>query len=132
MRKTLDSHKVSAMYEDAKRIIAATNWSGFCMLELKYNENSYVFIETNPRIWGSIGQGLSCGRNYFRGLLGDIDNLAADDKIITYQSPLYLLSFFGNLFRHTVSISEVLKYRKQGIPDVSIFDPFAYIGQFIR
>ncbi len=133
MRKCLNFSKIDDIAGDAEKIARAVRWSGFCMLELKYNENDYVFIEANPRIWGSINQGLVSGVNYFEPLLGKSVKKNEKTDNITINSPLYLFSFIGEVMIGKARISRFLDLRKKAIPDISLFDdPFAYIGQFIR
>jgi predicted ATP-grasp superfamily ATP-dependent carboligase len=116
----------------AQKLIAYVQWSGFCMLEFKYNEERFVFIEANPRIWGSIYQGLASGNNYFEQLLGkSAKKLLFDPNVITYQSPLVFLSllgyFFKGNFKKFISIFGLFKAKA----DISFFDdPKGYLGQF--
>jgi predicted ATP-grasp superfamily ATP-dependent carboligase len=54
------------------RLLEAAPWSGFAMFELKRRAaGDFVFIECNPRIWGSLHQGLADGSDYFAPLLAD-------------------------------------------------------------
>ena len=54
------------MVECTKKILEKTHWSGFAMFEFKLTEDNEIYlIEVNPRIWGSINQGLKNGFNYF-------------------------------------------------------------------
>jgi len=52
--------------KDSKKLIKLTNWTGFIMLEYKYNErtNKYKLIECNPRPWGSIQLAIDSGINF--------------------------------------------------------------------
>lgn len=76
-------------------LISATQWSGFAMIEFKHNPrtNELVLIEVNPRIWGSINQGLQAGTNYFEGFLGaPAKPIRQCPQVQTYLSPLLYIS----------------------------------------
>ncbi|NCU33329.1 MAG: ATP-grasp domain-containing protein, partial [Candidatus Moranbacteria bacterium] len=50
------------MQTAVEKILKKTNWTGFAMFEFKMTkEGEIVLIEVNPRIWGSINQGLQNG-----------------------------------------------------------------------
>ncbi|MCE8017067.1 ATP-grasp domain-containing protein [Halomonas sp. MCCC 1A17488] len=51
---------------DAHRLLDALGWHGLAMLEFKFDPTSgrHVFIEINPRLWGSIDLALSAGVNF--------------------------------------------------------------------
>ncbi len=54
-----------------RSVLNEVPWTGFAMFEFKRTpEGELIFIECNPRIWGSIHQGLADGVNYFEPLLG--------------------------------------------------------------
>jgi hypothetical protein len=92
-------------YEDAAelralvaRVLAAVPWSGFAMFELKRRSpGGFMFIECNPRIWGSIHQGLASGVNYFESLLGPATGLVGNPRVRTELVPLSWLSLAGYL-----------------------------------
>jgi hypothetical protein len=83
-----------------ERVLSGAPWSGFAMFELKRRpDGELVFIECNPRIWGSIHQGLACGANYFAPLLGEADLAPVTPRSRTELLPLSLLSLAGYLRR---------------------------------
>ena len=132
-----ESYDDDRMVESAKRIIKDVRWSGFAMFEFKLSKNNELFlIEVNPRIWGSINQGLANGVNYFSDLLGELTIIRRKPRRTrrTYLSPYIYMSlinyllryrfrptnkFFGNLFNNKADIS-FLK------------DPFGWLGVFFR
>lgn len=80
-------------------VLAAAPWSGFAMFELKRRRpGDFVFIECNPRIWGSIHQGLADGANYFEPLFGaGKAPRMVGHSVRTALSPLDLLAMAGYL-----------------------------------
>ena len=58
-------------------------------------------LEVNPRIWGSINQGLQNGVNYFSTLLGDTPKgiSTAKGETKTYLSPVLFWAFAMYLMR---------------------------------
>ncbi len=76
------------MHQIAKSIMLATKWTGFVMFEFKLTpDNEIYLIEVNPRIWGSINQGLQNGFNYFEEIFGIVKHQKMSNKIKTYLSP---------------------------------------------
>lgn len=72
----------------AAAIMEATCWSGLAMLEFKLDALGQLWlIEINPRIWGSIHQGLANGVNYFAALLGLGLEGPPPRPVNTYLSP---------------------------------------------
>jgi hypothetical protein len=129
-----DSYEDQRMAEVAGRIIKETCWSGFAMFEFKLTEDNELYlIEVNPRIWGSINQGLQNGVNYFSVLLGTED-ITAKRKINTYFSPFVYLSFclyalHGN-FEPVVKFVKNFRHNKA---DISFFDDIrGWLGSFLR
>ncbi|WP_290787165.1 ATP-grasp domain-containing protein, partial [Halomonas sp.] len=59
-----DAH--AGMEADAHRLLDALEWHGLAMLEFKHDPATgrHVFIEVNPRLWGSIDLSLSAGVNF--------------------------------------------------------------------
>lgn len=93
-----ENYANSGMRDTAKKILRKVNWSGFVMFEFKIDGTDKAFlIEANPRIWGSINQGLENGTNYFEFLLGKPDRPASPGSagIKTYYSPLVYFSLLG-------------------------------------
>lgn len=79
-------------------LLAAAPWSGFAMFELKRRgPGDFVFIECNPRVWGSIHQGLADGSDYFAPLLGDgsTSRINTTRAAKTSLLPLTILSAIG-------------------------------------
>ncbi|MHC8440594.1 MAG: ATP-grasp domain-containing protein [Candidatus Eutrophobiaceae bacterium] len=68
-------------YPDLERMIEMVGvvarevrWTGFAMFEFKRTKaGELFFIECNPRVWGSMHQGLAAGVNYFHHILGEPD-----------------------------------------------------------
>ena len=84
----------------AKKIIKYKKWSGFAMFEFKEVKNgNVILIEVNPRVWGSINQGLMNGTNYFSYLLGDTQIENKIKKKYTYLSPLVYLAILNQVIR---------------------------------
>lgn len=118
-RENYENEEIQAVSE---KIIDATKWSGFAMFEFKLTpDNEIYLIEVNPRIWGSINQGLQNGVNYFEAILGEASFIVLSDKrsIKTYLSPLIYLSllkylqqlnfrplfmFIGNAFQNRADV----------------------------
>ena len=133
-RENYENEKIRSISE---KILIATKWSGFAMFEYKLTtDNEIYLIEVNPRIWGSINQGLQNGINYFEDILGKPAFVTNSDKvnIKTYLSPLIylsllkylqqlnfrpLLTFIGNAFHNRA--------------DVNIFSDFkGWFGTILR
>lgn len=118
----------------AKKILKNTNWSGFAMFEFKLTpENEIVLIEVNPRIWGSINQGLQNGVNYFESLFGN-KTIQTKREIKTYLSPAISISFFKYFFNFQFKpILTFLKNTRYNSVDVRFFnDPFGYLSMILR
>jgi len=118
----------------AAKVLKITNWSGFAMFEFKLTQaNELYLLEVNPRIWGSINQGLQNGINYFETLLGKVKKAGGRARN-TYLSPLIYLTLFEYLFclkfRPLISFVRNFKSNK---PDISfIDDPKGYISIILR
>ena len=117
------------MFSAAGAIISALNWSGFCMFEFKINDREEAYlIEANPRIWGSIYQGLANGVNYFEGLLGPAENNSGFG-VNTYLSPLIYRSLAGYLLKGNFAPVRRFLQDKKRKPDISILDdPGGYLN----
>jgi len=101
-----DEEVLSELRSIVKILLKESNWSGFAMFEFKLTtENDLYLIEVNPRIWGSINQGLQNGVNYFESLLGvpDKTNLNMTKMYNTYLSPLIYLSLFQYFLKGDLS-----------------------------
>lgn len=122
------------MIHSAQRIVKKLNYTGFAMFEFKLSDkNDLYLLEVNPRIWGSINQGLVNGTNYFEAILGKSKKmvLANSKSYNTYISPLIYASFVGyilkfNLFPITIFIRSILK-NKTDVSFVSDFKGFVSI-----
>jgi len=121
----------------ADKIITITKWSGFAMFEFKLTpRNQLYLIEINPRIWGSINQGLQNGVNYFIKLLGVPDYIKNNCKsnTYTYLSPLVYLSLVNYILRG--EFKPILDFFKNFIsnkPDINIFEDFkGWISTILR
>ena len=114
------------MVNIAKKIISSLNWSGFCMFEFKITKDrEAVLIEANPRIWGSINQGLMNGVNYFEPLLGSASIYTTKQrKYNTYLSPLIYLAMIKYMFKGKLSLVKNFLIDMNKKADVSIFDDF--------
>jgi len=133
-RESYENEEIRSISE---KILLATKWSGFAMFEFKLTpDNEIYLIEVNPRIWGSINQGLQNGINYFEGILGKASFVANPDKenIKTYLSPLIYLSLLKYLqqlnFRPLlIFIGDAFHNRA----DVNIFSDFkGWFGTILR
>lgn len=113
-------------------------WSGFAMFEFKLTPNGELyFIECNPRIWGSIHQGLANDTNYFLSLLGK-QTLPTKHKpnkqITTYLSPLIWVSFLQYALKGQFSyIWKFVKKWRCSRADINFFsDPLGWLGLALR
>ncbi len=128
------SFESQEMFEIAKKLLEETAWSGFAMFEFKLTpSNEIILIEVNPRIWGSINQGLQNGACYFKFLLGEPDEAIKRD-VYTYLSPLLFQAFLKYFLK--LQIKPILKflgnvYRNSA--DISVFDDFkGYMSTILR
>ncbi len=134
----------SSMYRDAffdeqmlataTRIIKEMCWSGFAMFEFKLtDESDIVLIEVNPRIWGSINQGLMNGTNYFTALLGEVEIEPSRTKT-TFLSPFVYLSLIQYLLTgNTKPVKLFARNIFSNKSDISFFtDCFGWIGLLLR
>ena len=117
------------------KIVGSINYSGFAMFEFKLQADGQLFLlEVNPRIWGSINQGLTNGVNYFESILGSASKPIKRKNLNTYLSPLLYISFFEYIIKG--NFKPMLKfitnfYRNK--PDISpIKDPLGYLSIIIR
>lgn len=131
-----DSYFDQRIKEVVQRILQSSKWSGFAMFEFKLNDQGEIYmIEVNPRIWGSINQGLQNGYNYFEPILGKSTfNKNTNVYYKTYLSPLVYKSFLGYLARCNVApILQFIKYFRFNRVDVSfIDDPKGYLSMILR
>jgi len=120
----------------AAKIIDATGWSGFAMLEFKLDSrNNLVLLEINPRVWGSVNQGIQNGVNFPKILLfGQSKAQKPKNEIITYLSPLNYLSFLGYALKlNFSSLWFFIKNLTNVKADVSIWSDFGgYLSLILR
>lgn len=132
-----NSFNDSRIEEISARLFHTLNWSGFAMVEFKLTpKQEIVLIEINPRIWGSINQGLQNSMNYFEPLLGtNSEKLVTPLKETrTYLSPLVYISMCQYLIKGNFKmLLEFLVNIKNNRADISIIDdPFGYLGALCR
>lgn len=78
----------------------ASKWNGIAMLEFKYNpaDNTFCFMEINPRFWGSMELAIKCGVDfpflYFQWITGDIDT-----NVVVRKSKDIKLKYIGRDIR---------------------------------
>lgn len=122
-RETYSNEK---MIRITSKIIEATKWSGFAMFEFKLTPNNEIYlIEVNPRIWGSINQGLQNGVNYFSELFGNTNQEMSNKEIKTYLSPLVYFSFFRYILKlNPKPLMTFLRNIFKNKPDISLFYDF--------
>jgi predicted ATP-grasp superfamily ATP-dependent carboligase len=131
-----DSHFDQRTKDLVQKILREAKWSGFAMFEFKLTPDGEIFvIEVNPRIWGSINQGLQNGFNYFEPILGKSGlEMNTNVQYKTYLSPLIYKSFLGYLAKK--NIAPVLRFIKNircNRADVSfIDDPKGYLSMIMR
>jgi len=116
-------------------IIKKLNWSGLAMFEFKLtNDNQLYLIEVNPRVWGSINQGLVNGVNYFSPILGKTKLTQNINNYKTYVSPLIYYAFLKLFLRFRFKpILTFVKNINHNKPDVSFFSDFSgYISMILR
>ena len=120
-----------------KKVLKQVPWSGFAMFEFKKtNKGKFVFLECNPRIWGSIHQGLANGVNYFKPILGPTfvktENKTSDCS--TELFPLSLCSKIGYLFQGKITkILSISKKYANSKQDVCLFsDPNGFLSLCLR
>ena len=133
-RESYENEEIRSISE---KILLATQWSGFAMFEFKLTpDNEIYLIEVNPRIWGSINQGLQNGVNYFEDILGKASFVVNSGKgnIKTYLSPLIYLALLKYLqqlnFRPLLTFIGNVFYNRA---DVNIFSDFkGWFGTILR
>lgn len=123
------------MHDVAELIIKETNWSGFAMFEFKLTKDNRLFlIEVNPRIWGSINQGLQYGLNYFEPLLGSRSHKEIHHDINTYLSPLIYSSLIKYMLKLNFNpLVKFFKYIRKNKADISMIDdPAGWLSMVFR
>ncbi len=123
------------MKEISTKVLKAVNWTGFAMFEFKLTaDNELYLIEVNPRIWGSINQGLQNGINYFEPILGKSRFHVDNNNKKTFFSPfiyiVILKYIFNGNFRPFITFIRNFKYNRA---DVNFFnDPKGWLSLLLR
>ncbi len=125
------------MHDMASTIVEHLNYTGFAMFEFKLTTGNQLYLlEVNPRIWGSINQGMTDGNvNYFEEILGHATiSIKKNHKSITTYIPLLYASLFDYIFKFKfkplmVFLSNVFINKS----DVEfIKDPMGYFSTILR
>jgi predicted ATP-grasp superfamily ATP-dependent carboligase len=123
------------MIKIVKTLLERVKWSGFAMFEFKKTENGELYlIEVNPRIWGSINQGLQNGINYFSHLLKEPVDIEKHQRIRTYLPPLIYLSLWQYLWKGRIRVVwEFIKSFPKNRSDLKLWsDPLGYLSVALR
>lgn len=127
-----ENYANDGMSETARKLLRITRWSGFVMLEFKVDKDGRAWlIEANPRIWGSINQGLANGANYFERLLGPAAaGPERPEGVRTYFSPLVYGTMPGYLLRlRAGAVAAFFRNLASNRSDVSLLDdPRGWLG----
>ncbi len=129
-----ESFQDSRMQSVTKKILENWRWRGFSMFEFKLtSHNELYLIEVNPRIWGSINQGLQNGINYFEDMLGEVAKKEITEQK-TYLSPLFYFVLLKYLLRFNVKpLLLFIKNIKCNRADISLFnDPKGFFSPILR
>lgn len=125
------------MCEVSSKIVKKLNYTGFAMFEFKLTVNNELYLlEVNPRIWGSINQGMANGTNYFEKILGPpkIKIIRNNNNVNTFLGPLIYISFLKYLFKFNFQpIQYFLRNIFNNVPDINIMiDPLGYFSTILR
>lgn len=123
------------MRKYAEIILANIKWSGFAMFEFKLCSNGILYlIEVNPRIWGSINQGLANGLNYFETLIPLPSRKEELKQFNTYMNPQIVLSALGYLKKGNLKpIKKFWQNRLNNQADIGILNDFkGYLSTVLR
>jgi carbamoylphosphate synthase large subunit len=105
------------------------------MIEFKYTpDNRLVLIEVNPRIWGSVNQGLQCGINYFEPIFGHGKLNYQQKEINTYLSPQIYTSLIQYLMKLNFKpLSKFISSIRKNKGDLSLMnDPKGFLSVIAR
>ena len=120
----------------ASKIVSHLDYTGFAMFEFKLTDNNELYLlEVNPRIWGSIHQGLVNGVNYFENILGHGRLKTKGVRPLkTYLSPLFFLSLTKYVLKFKFTpLKFYLKNLGLNSPDVNLIrDPKGYLSVLLR
>lgn len=119
------------------RLLSAAPWSGFAMFELKRRGPSeFSFIECNPRVWGSMHQGLADGCDYFGPML-DPNWTSISSKptnVRTVLLPLNLLAFVKYLLagqpRKAFGVMSGIRWQRADVQPLK--DPLGFLALLLR
>lgn len=124
------------MQEVAEKILEEIPWTGFAMFEFKLTpEGELVVIEVNPRIWGSINQGLQNGINYFEPIFWKSDRvILKNNNIKTFLSPQVYLAFLLYILKGNLKpFIGFIKNIRNNKPDISFWnDPKGWFSVILR
>ncbi|OQY75365.1 MAG: hypothetical protein B6D44_02150 [Ignavibacteriales bacterium UTCHB2] len=133
------SYYISKMKEVVQKILSKVPWTGFAMFEFKLTDKGQlILIEVNPRIWGSVNQGLQNGINYFDSIFKQAvyksSGKLKNKEIKTYLSPQIYISLLLYILKGNIKpIIIFLKNIKYNKADVSLFtDPFGWMSLIFR
>lgn len=121
----------------ASVLVENVGWSGFAMFEFKRTpEGDDVLIECNPRVWGSIHQGLRNGTDLLEPLLGPMSSSSrweVDAEAFTHLAPFHFLSFLQGWVRGIRGPARTWRSRTvSSWPDVSWKeDPMAFLRMLL-
>lgn len=130
-----ESYHDDRLFEIVSPLVKKLNWSGFAMFEFKLTDDNLLYlIEVNPRVWGSINQGLMNGANYFSSSLGTIHSENIMRNYRTYVSPLIYYAFLRLILKFKFRpILLFIKNIRYNIADVSIFKDFGgFLSMMLR
>jgi predicted ATP-grasp superfamily ATP-dependent carboligase len=119
------------------QLLSAAPWSGFAMFELKRRGPSeFSFIECNPRVWGSMHQGLADGCDYFAPMF-DPDWTSLSSKpadVRTMLLPLNLLASMKYLLagkpRKAFDVMSGVRRQKADVQPLK--DPLGFLALLLR
>lgn len=125
------------MHEMAQAIVSKLAYTGFAMFEFKRSKDGRLYLlEVNPRIWGSVNQGLSNGTNYFEALFPDLkpQEKKKTKEVHTYLAPhIYMTLAMYALKGNLKPLGLYLKNLGHNGADVPLFkDPMGYVSTLLR
>jgi len=119
----------------AESLVRAARWSGFAMFEWKRDRSGELFLlEANPRVWGSIHQGLQDRANFLEPLLGPPERPIEPGAGRTYLSPLVYLALaryaLGGRFGPAASFARNWARNRADVPLLG--DPAGFASMLLR
>lgn len=101
------------LLEAGKKILDSLAWHGPAMVEFKKDHKSdeYVFIELNPKLWGSLELCLKSGQNIVKDLcrMAQNENLNYNDRYTIDLKFQWLFSYGGEFYRLKRKKSDIVK-----------------------